>query len=306
VPIKVIIDTDIGEDIDDILVCAFALVSPEFDVLGITVTDCDVRARSRIARKLLNAVGRPEIPVGRGYARCMPASEREGKPNDGMSQTDLAPDETDLPPESPLAADELIARLAEQHPGEVSLITIGMTSNAAQALLRYPEGTAKLKQIVTNGGNFGPDRETSIGWNLRYDPVAAAVLARGPVSWVLLPENAMTAARPDQADVARLRASAEPLPRLLAQAIDLWTTNKRDAGPTPHLSDLNTFAWLLGGWLEAEPGRVSVTVRPHGEKGGLEVRPDPDGPHRLGRPVPSEKGPALRELLMSRLLAARP
>ena len=48
--IKIIIDTDIGEDVDDILVAAFALNSPEFEVLAITTVDGRVEARSRIAR----------------------------------------------------------------------------------------------------------------------------------------------------------------------------------------------------------------------------------------------------------------
>jgi purine nucleosidase len=301
---KIIIDTDIGEDIDDILVTAFALRSPEFEVLAVTVADCDVRARSRIARKLLSVVGRPDIPVGRGYARCMPAGDLEGKPGDGMSQTDLAPDETGLPEESPLPADRLIATLAEEHPGEVTVTTIGMMSNVAQALVRYPEATAKLKQIVTNGGNFGPDIETAIGWNLRYDPVAAALVARGPVPWVLLPENAMRTATLRAEDVDRLRADDGPLPQLLARAVDLWHANKRDAGPNPHLSDLNTLAWLLGGWMEDEPGRAVLTVPPRGQKPGLEVEPAADGPHRLGRPATQEKGAALRELFLDRILAA--
>ena len=48
-PIKAIIDTDIGEDIDDILVTAFALNSPEFEVLAVTTVDGNVAARSRVA-----------------------------------------------------------------------------------------------------------------------------------------------------------------------------------------------------------------------------------------------------------------
>jgi len=302
---KVIIDTDIGEDIDDILVCAFALVSPEFDVLAITTTDCDVRARSRIARKLLTVVGRTDVPVASGYAVRMPAPDLEGKPNDGMTQTDLAPDETGLPPECPLTADALIAKLAEEHPGEVSLVTIGMMSNAGHLLVKYHGAAAKLKQIVTNGGNFSPDRETQIGWNLRYDPVAAALVARGPVPWVLLPENAMAGFGPGEDGVRRLRESSEPLPRFLVRAIDLWKENKRDAGPVPHVSDLNAFAWLMGGWLEDEPGRVTLRIPPQGEQAGLEVQADPDGPHRLGRPMVPDKGGAIRELLLERILAPR-
>jgi len=301
---KIIIDTDIGEDIDDILVCAFALVSPEFDVLAITTTDCDVKARSRIARKLLTVVGQPDVQVASGYAVSMPVPDLEGKKDDGMTQQDLAPEEDGLPPESPLAADALIANLAEEHPGEISLLTIGMMSNIGQALVRYPRATAALKQIVTNGGNFGADRETGIGWNLRYDPVAAALVSRGPVPWVLLPESAMSTARLRDEDVSRLRESPNPLPQLLVNAIDLWRKNKKDAGPTPHLSDLNTLAWLLGGWTEDDAGRVYVTVPPRGEKAELRVKLDPDGPHRLGRPATEEKGAALRTLLMERILAA--
>ena len=50
--IKVIIDTDIAEDIDDILVTAFAVASPQFEVLAITTVDGNVQARSRVARKV--------------------------------------------------------------------------------------------------------------------------------------------------------------------------------------------------------------------------------------------------------------
>jgi len=67
--IKVIIDTDIAEDIDDILVTAFALNSPEFDVLAITTVDGNVQARSRVARKVALLYGRPEVEVAGGGGR---------------------------------------------------------------------------------------------------------------------------------------------------------------------------------------------------------------------------------------------
>ena len=69
---KTLIDTDIGEDIDDVLAVAFALRSPEFEVLGITTVDGDTRARARIARKLALVCGKPGVPVAAGYARAMP------------------------------------------------------------------------------------------------------------------------------------------------------------------------------------------------------------------------------------------
>ena len=62
-PIPVVIDTDIGEDIDDLLAISFALNSPEFEVLAITTVDCDTAARSRIARRVTKAFGRPDETV---------------------------------------------------------------------------------------------------------------------------------------------------------------------------------------------------------------------------------------------------
>ena len=303
-PHKVIIDTDIGEDIDDILVTAFALRSAEFDVVGITTVDGDTQARSRIARKLTQVCGRPEVPVAAGYVLNMPQVDPDRVGSESVTQFNLAPDEEGLPPASELRADELIAALASEHPGEISLLTIGSMTNAGQAFVRFPRETAQLRQVVTNGGNFGRGRETSIGWNLRYDPIAAAIVSRGPVQWVLLPENAMGPAGLRAEDVERLRASAQPPAQLLFQAIQLWRKNKSetDENSVPHVSDLNVFAYLLGGWLEATPGLAWITAPPRGRMPELRVDFDEVGPHLLGGVLPGAKGAPLRDLLMERLL----
>lgn len=299
---KIIIDTDIGEDIDDILVTAFALTSPEFDVLAITTVDGDTAARSRIARRLTAAMGRPDIPVVAGYPRAMPQPPLSYPPGTGVRQGELAPDETGLPPGCELPTDELIARLAAEHPGELYLLTIGSMTNVGQTLVRHPEVAGQVKAIVSNGGAFG-SRPTEIGWNLRYDPLAAAVVARSGAPWVLLPEHATRFAGLREEDEARLRAAGTPTTEVLAKAISLWRENKPDATPTPHLSDLSVFAYLLGGWLEVRPGRLTLTLPPDG-LAGLEVIEDPRGPHLLGSEVPREGGPALRELFLARVLAA--
>ena len=301
---KIIIDTDVGEDIDDILVSAFALVSPEFEVLAITTVDGDTQARARIARRLTDVCGKPDIPVAAGYVLNMPQADPETVGTESVTQFDLAPDEKGLPPPCDLPADQLIAKLACEHPGEVSVLTIGSMTNLGQAFVRYPDALGRLRQVVTNGGNFGANRPTRIGWNLRYDPVAASIVARGPVQWVLLPENAAGSARLSHADVRRIRDAHRPLPRLLAQAIDLWSVNKREVqGGPPHLSDLNVLAYLLGGWIDAGCGRVSITVPPRGQLPELRVEYDPEGPHLLGGVVTQAKGSDLRELFLQRILS---
>ena len=60
---KVIIDTDIGDDIDDAFAIALALKSPELEILGISTTFGDTEARAKIVDRLLGEAGRPNIPV---------------------------------------------------------------------------------------------------------------------------------------------------------------------------------------------------------------------------------------------------
>src|SRR6266403_5589581 len=65
-PEKVIIDTDIGDDVDDAFALALALRSPELQILGITTTFGDTETRAKLVDRFLAEVGRPEIPVAAG------------------------------------------------------------------------------------------------------------------------------------------------------------------------------------------------------------------------------------------------
>src|SRR2546421_9036048 len=65
-PEKVIIDTDIGDDIDDAFAVALALRSPELQILGITTTFGDTETRAKLLDRFLAEAGRPEILVAAG------------------------------------------------------------------------------------------------------------------------------------------------------------------------------------------------------------------------------------------------
>lgn len=303
-PIPIIIDTDIGEDIDDLLVIALALNSPEFEVLAITTVDGDTAWRSRIARRLTGAYGRPHIPVVAGYPRSMPAAPIPWPRGTAVRQGAVAPDENGLPPECPLRADELIAKIAAERPGEVYLLMIGSMTNVGQTLVRHPETAGKLKAIVTNGGNFADVHPTRIGWNLRYDPLAAATVARSEAQWVLLSEHihGLEGLRPE--DVQRIAERKSPTTGILLLAIQEWRRNKKGCTPesVPHLSDLNVLAFLLG-LVQTSPGQAHIVVGPRGTTADLRIEYGKDGPHQIGWRADSEKGAALHDLVMQRLLA---
>ncbi len=328
--IKIIIDTDIAEDIDDFLVTAFALNSQEFEVLAITTVDGDVEARSRVTRRLTKTFGRPEVPVASGYVWSMPIVDTpipEGMY--GVTQGELATTEEGLPPASLLKADELIARLAEKYPGEIYLLVLGSYANIGHLLVRYPKSAAKLKAIVTSGVFMDPGPFTSgekmPDWNFRYDPLAAAVIMRSQIPWVITPSTTtryvggkskeevdrliQTDSNPHHVsgipweDVDRIRAAGLPTTELLTRAVDLWKKNKPDAGDHPHLADLSAFAYVLGGWMTTFRGNVYFTVPPSGVLPGVRLEVDHEGRALIANEIPPELGSKLYKLFLERLLS---
>src|SRR5579864_9474912 len=65
-PEKIIIDTDIGDDIDDAFAVALALRSPELQILGISTTFGDTETRAKLVDRILGEAGRQNIPVAMG------------------------------------------------------------------------------------------------------------------------------------------------------------------------------------------------------------------------------------------------
>src|ERR1700761_3132919 len=65
-PEKIIIDSDIGDDIDDAFAVALALSSPEFQVLGFSAAFGDTQTRARMFDRMLGETGHGDIPVAMG------------------------------------------------------------------------------------------------------------------------------------------------------------------------------------------------------------------------------------------------
>jgi hypothetical protein len=63
---KILIDTDPGQDIDDLLAIWFALLRPELDVVGITTVTWPTVDRARLVKRLLRYLNRADVPVAAG------------------------------------------------------------------------------------------------------------------------------------------------------------------------------------------------------------------------------------------------
>jgi purine nucleosidase len=184
---KLIIDTDIGDDYDDVFTLAVALASPEVDVLGITTVLGDSALRARLARRFLALAGRDDIPVAVG------ATIQSGAP---FSHRRWARGGPDGP--APDAVDYLLGAIAADA-DLITLLAIGPLTNLAAALARDPATFRRLKRIVLMGGSvrrgyrdlaWSAEGSPSVEYNILCDVQAAQAVFASGVPLVVAPLDA--------------------------------------------------------------------------------------------------------------------
>lgn len=245
----VLIDTDIGDDIDDALALALALRSPEIELLGVSTVFGDVALRARLARKLLATFGRPDIPVAEGIG--IPLAQRN-RPSGCVQGAAVAPGEP-LPPPYPGNAAQLMAEIALARPGAVTLICLGPLTNAATALEREPRLAAALAGIVMMGSGTFPWAE----WNTRNDPEAARIVLRSGVPVYAVGLNVTLICTLSRRQIAALAAAGTPATDLLAQLVTLWQRGNPRRRLMLH-DPLTVTAVACPELLQPVPARLSV------------------------------------------------
>ena len=141
--IPVIIDTDIGTDVDDMWALAFALRCPELDIRLITTCTGNVEYRAALVAKLLQVAGRTDIPIGLGLS--LDAAPEPQKAWIEDYQLDLYP--------GVVLKDGVgaICDTVNQSENPVTLIAIGPLPNIAAALQRAPSIIENSKFIGMHG-----------------------------------------------------------------------------------------------------------------------------------------------------------
>jgi purine nucleosidase len=215
---KVLLDTDIGTDIDDGWALGYALKSPAFELLGVTVTDADTAQRARLVCKLLYRLGRTDVPVAAGRAtRAVPPDRID-------YQFTWAEDFQGYRPVAASAV-ELLADTIRRNPGEITLIAVGPLQNIGDLVRLHPEVVPMVKRVVLMSGSIGANAWSSVPmpeWNVKLAiPEAQAVYAaRWPLT--IVPLDSTTYVRLEDRERERLREAGTPLVVALEALLRLW------------------------------------------------------------------------------------
>lgn len=225
---RMIIDADTG--IDDALAILYALRSPLIQLEGITTcygnTGTEQATLNTLRLLELAAPGR-HIPVAAGAEKPLvraraPYSVHVHGEN-GIGGVELAPTER-----RPLAESgpEFICRMANAHPGQLTLVTMGRLTNLALALELDPQLARNLKQVVVMGGTvFAPGNITPVAEaNLWGDPESAdkVFTSELPVLMIGLDVTLKTRITRQHLDVLERVAAAEaqPLVRFMRESLE--------------------------------------------------------------------------------------
>ncbi len=238
---RVLIDTDIGDDIDDALALALAMRHPAIDLIGVTTVFRDTQARARMARHLLDLYGHRHVPVhaGSGKPLMEPVPRLPLEP-----QLDLTPAEVMNPAHSH-AVEAILGTYSE--PGsDVILVTIGPLTNLALALAIDPSLAERIPRVVTMGGQVG---RAAPEWNILCDAEAAAIVLRAGLPLTLVPLDVTTRTGMQARHIAELEAAEDEPTHWLMTLTRSW---KAKPNHLPILHDPLALA------VAFDPGRVKT------------------------------------------------
>ena len=240
---KLLIDTDPGQDIDDLLAIHFALLRPELEIKAITTVTKPSALRARLIKRLLRMMGRENIPVASGNELPMrPFSKEEHEfQNDfskSMNHYAFALPENPLDEPDCDDAAGLIIRTVEENPGELILSCIAPFTNIAAALIRKPEIASKIKAIAIMGGELNlnqPEHNAAFDW-VATDIVLSSGIPIYMGTWSVTRKFFLS-----MDDCKRLEKGDEVC-KALAEAIKIWHPAHRWK-PGPVMYDIFPMIW---------------------------------------------------------------
>lgn len=230
--IPVILDTDIGADIDDTWALALMMKSPELDIRLISCATLNTPERAKLVARILEIAGRTDIPIAVGVCQ-------DDKP---LPQSPWVADYalTSYPGTIHSDADKAIDDVVAGSDRPVTIIGIGPLTNIADALIRYPRIMDNSRFVgmcgsVYKGYDGGSDVHAE--YNIAMDIEAAKTVFTAPWDVTITPLDTCGIIRLDGDLYRRIADSHDPLAQAVIENYRIWLAGKPDEGRSSILFD---------------------------------------------------------------------
>ncbi len=267
----VLLDTDIGNDIDDAVALAYLLMQPNAELLGITTVTGDVQQRAALCEILCREAGRPEIPIHCGRREVL--WRGPGQPwVPHYEKVSHLPHSLDRPENT---AVDFLRQTIRENPGKVVLLSVGPFTSIASLFSLDPEIPSLLKGYVSMAGRFFP--EPGHEWNCIVDPIAASLVSEVQMQgqlWVGL--DVTLQCQMSQAEVKE--KFTHPLLKVVALMAESWFEQRPEITFHDPLAAAMIFNHRL---CRLSHGLVQVPLPDQDGRGGMTHFTPDDGPHRV-------------------------
>lgn len=299
---KILLDTDIGTDIDDAIVMSYLLNQKRCELMGITVTGGETDKRAALASVMCRAAGRPDIPIYPGPDRPILIKQKECFAPQAKILNDWDHQESFIHGE----AIDFMRRTIRENPGEITLLAIAPLTNVALLFATDPEIPSLLKQLVLMGGRFSnfesimtdnvdpafmPEHTDSIicngalEMNALIDPHATAIVyqARPPIHRSVGIDMTHRVTMPIKTFRERFTS---PLQQPILDMSKYWISERTEVTFHDPLAALTIFNPKI---CSFERGEITVELASEHLNGYTYWKKDPEGPHEWAATVDTDK-----------------
>jgi inosine-uridine nucleoside N-ribohydrolase len=223
----VILDTDIGDDIDDTWALGMLLKSPEFDVKLVVGDQGKSTYRASLIAKILQHAGRTDVPVGVG----LDANRQGGGPqSEWVKGYDLKSYPGKVHEDGIGALVDVIMKSSLP----VTLIAVGPVPNIAAALDREPRIATKARFVGMHGSvrlGYGGQKTVSAEYNVRGDAVACQKVFTAPWDITITPLDTCGLVQLTGERYRKVRDSKDPVAATIIENYRIWSKSRRGGDP---------------------------------------------------------------------------
>ena len=223
-PIPVILDTDIGDDIDDTWALGLLLKSPELD-LKLVVGDYGKSAyRARLLAKFLQTAGRTDVAVGVGL---------DISPKGEAGQSGWIKDYELKSYPGKVHADgvQALVDTIMQSPQPITLIAIGPLPNIAEALRREPRIAEKARFVGMHGSvrlGYDGNKTVAAEWNVKAAPAACQKVFTASWDMTITPLDTCGLVNLSGERYRQVRDSKDPIAAAIMENYRMWCGKNKD------------------------------------------------------------------------------
>ena len=253
-----ILDTDIGDDIDDTWALTLLLKSPELDLKLVTTDYGNTIYRAKIVARLLEVAKRTDVAVGIGRKQA----DATGAQEPWVRDYDLSKYPGKVYQDGVQALIDVIMHSSEP----VTLICIGPVPNIKAALDREPRIADHARFVGMFGSvrrGYGGKKAPEPEWNVKCDAEACRRALTASWGVTITPLDTCSLVTLKGENYASVRMSKDPLIQALMENYKIWcgkNPGRADKGSSVLFDTVAVYLAISEDLLQMETLGIGVTA----------------------------------------------